>query len=900
MGTVAEDIRKIMNLEPFASPFSETFVPATHSLEAIRGAIDALEYGIFGYGVVAGAQIVEVGTTPDKAEFAVELLNPGGAIIPFGLITPGTYTIHRIRNGAKSEIYTHDAVAPVAGGRVELDIPYEFTSANWSPGDLFMVVFSGIYTTIDSTLTYFPDMILTGRISREEEIENILEYTTTDTLKNAIEEDLDSVYNRIGDPTGRTNYKSLYLMLELDDTANYNLDDILRTGYITAGENLGTGSIMERIGTIGNTSHNRSVLEGMGLPDDNLTTLYELLVTGYVTEGLAVKGGALIEKHNYIIDLIEDNAASVFNRIGAFDGDADPNGSIFLALGNPVTNSIWDAVQYINHVAFPTVPVAGSLGGFIASGGTAIGTLLADSRSIIDAIGHDGADILTRGLGNNIGNFEDQTNFKSLLAVLGGASFDTQDNSLYEYLVTGADTGTAPAIAENEDGSVLERLEFIQKHLIPDLSGLAFQGTVTAQEVGSETTEFYVAELEGYGDDFFNDEYWIQIIKAGAVAPEGEWQNVSDYTSTTGKFVVGAAFGANVDIDDEIIVVHENIYSAGAVDDAALGKNLDDDGTQSAIALLRSLIDRIGNVGASDIDALIDAVQVDIGDPSARGFDPSLEQMLGVPDDGNGSLGDRLGFAHVTHPFTVVENLRAILGTGLTSTQHLYGILGGYTLADSLKVATDVLLQQDLTTQTRDARSIAGYVEGIGIDASPDGYDSSAVTVNEDGSIFERLEYLQDEIGKIPNRVSVKEYLLGAAVALTGDPTVSTEAGTTSSATYTDVWNRDFTPNAGTLLSLFVSLHWTLQEAGGTGAAHSYWEIATGSNASPGAYVALTDVLDALAAGALVDGDRSGSIELIATVPFTIRLMAKDDNADGAANITVKSSSFVEYGYERT
>ena len=235
----------------------------------------------------------------------------------------------------------------------------------------------------------------------------------------------------------------------------------------------------------------------------------------------------------------------------------------------------------------------------------------------------------------------------------------------------------------------------------------------------------------------------------------------------------------------------------------------------------------------------------------------------------------------------------------------MYDTLGGYTngAGNTLKSHVDTLRNAAIGPTAQPgvlSRSIADYIRGIGINTVGDGFDSGSVGADEDGSIFERLEDIKDKLGNIPNRVEIEEYLLGAAVALTGDPTVSTEAGTTGSATYTDVWHGDFTPNAGTLLSLFVSLHWTLQEVGGSGAAHSYWEIATGSNASPGAYIALTDVLDALAAGALVNGDRSGSIELIATVPFTIRLMAKDDNADGAANITVKSSSFVKYAYERT
>jgi len=177
MSSIEEELRKIMNRSPGADPFTETFDPSLHSLEALRGAIDALEAGTFGYGITSGPQTVEVG---DKAEFSVALLNPGGAVIPASAITPGTYTIYRIRDGVKDQIYTHDAVA--ADGRVELDTPYEFASADWSPGDLFMVVFSGIQTTIGATVTYYPDMILTGRVVREEEIISVIgsKHATTD------------------------------------------------------------------------------------------------------------------------------------------------------------------------------------------------------------------------------------------------------------------------------------------------------------------------------------------------------------------------------------------------------------------------------------------------------------------------------------------------------------------------------------------------------------------------------------------------------------------------------------------------------------------------------------------------------------------------------------------------
>lgn len=84
---------------------------------------------------------------------------------------------------------------------------------------------------------------------------------------------------------------------------------------------------------------------------------------------------------------------------------------------NPVTTSynnttdsleaIADAVAavsadstYIADGSLPVDPTANSLAAFIASGGTALGTELADSHSIVDAIGHDGNAPLTDGVGH--------------------------------------------------------------------------------------------------------------------------------------------------------------------------------------------------------------------------------------------------------------------------------------------------------------------------------------------------------------------------------------------------------------------------------------------------------------------------------------------------------------------
>lgn len=677
MSTVAEDMRKIMNLAPFASPFSETFDPATDSLEALRGAIDALEAGIFGYGVVAGAQIVEI---DDKAEFAVELLNPGGAIIPALSITAGTYTIHRIRDGVKTSIYTHAAAA--ADGRVELDTPYEYTAANWSSGDLYMVVFSGIVTTIGATLTNFPDMILTGRIARDEEIEDILEYTTAATLKDAIEDDTDSVYNRIGDPTGRTNFQSLYAMLELDDTANYNLDDILRTGYTTAGANKGTGSIMERIGTTANALHNRSVLEGMGLPNTDLTTLYELMVTGYATEGAAVKGGAIIEKLNYAFDRIDDDTDSVLNRIGAFDGSGlDAQSDIFRAIDPPAdghgimtvlgkddedsTNAVWDTNHWEGTVL---ARLQKALLVLVNNTGSEIGANL----SIIDLIGAFD------------GGVDPQGDIYQALGV-------PATNSIWsavQYI------GDAACPAAPTAGSILDVLvEDIWERADAQKNLHALLGVPDDAVVG-RSLHANIGDYQGQAN--------LTSLLAALGIPDVAGKNL--YTC-----IITDRLGAVGDVAAEAgtLLPRLKFYGEGIIK-----------GTGTAIPANKSLYDAIGLV-------------------LARANDPSIMDMLGFPDVANGSLYERLG------TFTNVNNLKALLGASFTPTDNLYDVIGGYDATDTLKKSIDPIKDADITSITLVTRSIADYIRGIGINISPDGFDSSAVTANEDGSIFERLEHLK-------------------------------------------------------------------------------------------------------------------------------------------------------------
>jgi len=87
----------------------------------------------------------------------------------------------------------------------------------------------------------------------------------------------------------------------------------------------------------------------------------------------------------------------------------------------------------IDGVALLADPVSDSLAAFIASGGTALGTELADSKSIVDALGTDGS-----------------TPIDDAGGVYGAIGFNDNNNAM-----------ATNSVVSNHDGSVFERLEGI-------------------------------------------------------------------------------------------------------------------------------------------------------------------------------------------------------------------------------------------------------------------------------------------------------------------------------------------------------------------------------------------------------------------------------------------------------
>jgi len=82
----------------------------------------------------------------------------------------------------------------------------------------------------------------------------------------------------------------------------------------------------------------------------------------------------------------------------------------------------------------------------------------------------------------------------------------------------------------------------------------------------NSTTVVPILGLAGYGDDFFNNQFYMQILKnanSAGNAPEKTTRKITDYVSATGTFTMDA-FGAAVEASDICLILHETSIFIGS------------------------------------------------------------------------------------------------------------------------------------------------------------------------------------------------------------------------------------------------------------------------------------------------------------------------------------------------
>jgi len=217
---------------------------------------------------------------------------------------------------------------------------------------------------------------------------------------------------------------------------------------------------------------------------------------------------------------------------------------------------------------------------------------------------------------------------------------------------------SSTAVTANADGSMIERQEYMQGLLAGLTVGdILLQGTVDA--AASSTTIIPVAGLAGYGNDFFNNQFYLQVLKnanSAGNAPEKQVRMITDYATATGTFTCDA-FSSAVEASDVVLILHEsqvaigrddnnNTYASSNVAANENGSVLErleaikdqitavDDFVDTEVAAIKAVTDVIPDAGAlTTISGKIDAIDNYIDEAN-------LEKLTAKADGGTHAYPD--------------------------------------------------------------------------------------------------------------------------------------------------------------------------------------------------------------------------------------------------------------------
>lgn len=301
-----------------------------------------------------------------------------------------------------------------------------------------------------------------------------------------------------------------------DSTDNYigtdNADNDAATTSIVANEN---GSVLERLEQI---QEGVNIGTGASLPANK--SLFDIIGETYTDDGGADHLDDVYAHLNLIMKYVADGSGG-----GAIVGANPPAGkSLFDIIGDEYTddggNDNLDSVAA--HLNLLSKYVADGDGDF------ATGTALASNKSLVDAIGSNGTTVVDSATG-----------------VAGMIGVNDADNAM-----------STSSVVSNADGSVFERLEFVQT-----MNGQAYLFPVTSS---ADTTHFVSTNAIGFGDGYFVTGFMALVVyDAGGAnaAPEGEMVDITGYASSTGTFTIGATTALAA--GDIVMVARDESFAAG-------------------------------------------------------------------------------------------------------------------------------------------------------------------------------------------------------------------------------------------------------------------------------------------------------------------------------------------------
>lgn len=416
---------------------SSNGIPTTNvSSNADGSVLERLEYIQVILGGGAASMMVTYSDSEAVEENAIQYFNVGIFDRDAGAIAVGSIDITGISatlekstgGGAFSSAGITQPTFSKAAGSVYC--AYQFLAAEWQTGDMYKMSVSGITATVHSTTAYVPAHVWSNVVVETEDIKNDVQYlyavadsgTTTPTkvIDNSIlsiimtkqsggdtsdfdnsTDSFEAISDKIGAFTGdggtdqgdSVKADTTIIISEVDHL--YAVAD--GTGVYPA--SAVDDSIVAKVLGKGATASASTY--------DNQTDSLEMLsdkMGGYTGDGGTDYNDSILSNltklSRYIVDGDGDYATgatlpsnvSLYNVTGAFSGDGgaaqDDSIKASLDLAHTDLDTIITDTEKIYDVTFGTSPVDGSLASFIATGGTALGTRLPASKSIVDLIDH--------------------------------------------------------------------------------------------------------------------------------------------------------------------------------------------------------------------------------------------------------------------------------------------------------------------------------------------------------------------------------------------------------------------------------------------------------------------------------------------------------------------------------
>ena len=300
----------------------------------------------------------------------------------------------------------------------------------------------------------------------------------------------------------------------------------------------------------------------------------------------------------------------------------------------------------------------------------------------------------------------------------------------------------------------------------------------------ASTTELVVPTLVGYGDDFFNNKFYIQILKnANSVgnAPEIQVRKITDYVSTTGTFTVDA-FGANVEASDEIVVMHESLVALGRddSDNVFASTNVGANADGSILERLEWIQVAIGGAAGqlrtvfSDSEAVeenaiqyfnIGIFDVDAGAIALANIDITAISAVMEKSTGGGAFSS----AGITQPTFSKANGSVYCAYQFLAAEWVTGdmyklVVGGITATlHSVTAYVPTAVWSNVVVETADIDANVEYIVGVVDDLHTD----VGTAISNTGTILTDTEKLYDvTLGVAPADDSLASFLATGGTAL--------------------------------------------------------------------------------------------------------------------------------------